>query len=42
MLPIISKYGLMVTPALVIDNEVKATGKIPSKQEIAKWIGEKE
>jgi len=34
-------YGVMVTPALVIDGEVKVAGKIPGKQEIAKWIEEK-
>jgi len=34
-------YGVMVTPALVIDGDIKAAGKIPSKQEIAEWIKEK-
>ena len=34
-------YGVMVTPALVIDGNVKVAGKIPSKQEITKWIEEK-
>ena len=34
-------YGVMVTPALVIDGDVKVAGKIPSKQEITKWIEEK-
>jgi len=34
-------YGVMVTPALVIDGEIKALGKIPSKQEITEWIKEK-
>jgi len=31
----------MVTPALVIDGDVKVAGKIPSKQEITDWIEEK-
>jgi len=31
-------YGVMVTPTLVIDGEVKVAGKIPSKEEIKKWI----
>jgi len=31
----------MVTPALVIDGEVMVAGKIPSKEEITKWIEEK-
>lgn len=34
-------YGVMVTPALVIDGEVMVAGKIPSKEEITKWIEEK-
>ena len=34
-------YGVMVTPALVVDGDVKAAGKIPSKEEITKWIEEK-
>jgi small redox-active disulfide protein 2 len=31
-------YGVMTTPALVIDGEVKVAGKIPAKDEIEKWI----
>lgn len=34
-------YGVMVTPALVIDGDVKVAGKIPSKEEITGWIEEK-
>lgn len=34
-------YGVMVTPALVIDGEVKVAGKVPNKQEVTKWIEEK-
>ena len=34
-------YGVMVTPAIVIDGDVKIAGKIPGKQEIAEWINEK-
>jgi small redox-active disulfide protein 2 len=33
-IPEIMKYGVMVTPALVIDNEVKVAGKVPSVDEI--------
>ena len=36
----IINYGVMVTPALVIDGDVKVAGKIPSKKEIIKWIEE--
>ena len=31
----ISGYGVMITPALVIDGQVKAAGTIPSPDEIA-------
>ncbi|MFO7929025.1 MAG: thioredoxin family protein [Candidatus Humimicrobiaceae bacterium] len=34
----ITEYGVIMTPALVIDGEVKVAGKIPSKQEIIEWI----
>lgn len=34
-------YGVMITPALVIDGNVKIAGKIPEKEEITKWIKEK-
>ncbi|MDD4288683.1 MAG: thioredoxin family protein [Candidatus Caldatribacteriota bacterium] len=37
----ITEYGVMMTPALVIDGEVKVAGKIPAKQEIMTWIKEK-
>jgi len=37
----ITAYGVMMTPALVIDGELKVAGKIPSKQEIINWIEEK-
>jgi small redox-active disulfide protein 2 len=38
---IIIGYGVMLTPALVIDGVVKIAGKIPSKKEITEWIEEK-
>lgn len=34
----IMKFGVMVTPALVIDGEVKASGRIPAVAEIVGWI----
>ena len=37
----IMSYGVMMTPALVIDDEVKAVGKIPAESEIKGWIGVK-
>ncbi len=38
----IMTYGVMTTPALVIDGKVKAAGKIPSKEEIIKLLGGKQ
>lgn len=37
----IMNYGVMITPAIAIDKEIKAAGRIPSKDEIKKWINEK-
>ncbi|TAN34607.1 MAG: thioredoxin family protein [Candidatus Methanoperedens sp.] len=37
----IMNYDVMMTPALVIDGDVKSAGRIPSKDEIKKWINEK-
>ena len=34
-------YGVMITPALVIDGNVKVAGKLPSKQEMTEWIKKK-
>jgi protein-disulfide isomerase len=34
----ISGYGVMLTPALVIDGKVRSAGKIPSVDEIASWL----
>jgi small redox-active disulfide protein 2 len=34
----IMKFGVMITPALVVDGEVKIAGKVPSVDEIKKLI----
>lgn len=34
-------YGVMVTPAIAIDGEVKMSGKIPSVEEIKMFIAQK-
>ena len=34
----IINYGVMSTPAIVIDGQVKASGKIVDAQEIKKWL----
>ena len=34
----IMKFGVMMTPALVIDTEVKCSGRIPQAAEIVSWL----
>lgn len=34
----IMAYDIMSTPALVIDEEVKSSGRLPRKEEIVEWI----
>ncbi len=34
----IMSFGVMVTPALVIDGEVKVTGKVPKADEIKEML----
>ncbi len=34
----IVSYGVLSTPALVIDGKVKVSGKIPRLEEIKEWI----
>jgi small redox-active disulfide protein 2 len=36
----IAEYKIMATPGLVINNKLRSTGRIPSKDEIRKWIEE--
>jgi small redox-active disulfide protein 2 len=35
----IAKFGVFGTPAVVVDGNVKAVGKVPSVEEIKGWIG---
>ena len=35
----IAGYGVLGTPAVVVDGEVKSVGKIPSKEDITSWLG---
>lgn len=34
----ITTYGVLATPAIVVDGVVKAAGKIPRVEEIKEWI----
>jgi len=34
----IMAYDIISTPALVIDEQVKASGRMPRKDEVAEWI----
>jgi len=34
----IMKFGVMMTPALVVDGQVKAAGRVPSPEEIQKML----
>ena len=36
----IINYGVMITPALVIDGKIKASGRIPNHEEIKIWLQE--
>ena len=35
----IAGYGVMGTPAVVIDGEVKISGKVPKPKEVQAWLG---
>jgi small redox-active disulfide protein 2 len=37
----IAKHGVFVTPAVVVDGEVKSVGKVPSEEEVKAWIDKK-
>jgi small redox-active disulfide protein 2 len=34
----IAKFGVMFTPALAVDGEVKVAGRVPSPDEIRAWL----
>jgi len=35
------RYGIMMTPGLVVDDEVKSAGIIPKEEEVLKWLRER-
>jgi len=32
------KYGVFSTPAVIVDDQVKAVGKVPGKKDVLDWI----
>ena len=34
----IAKFGVFATPAVVINGDIKCVGKVPTVEEIKKWI----
>ena len=34
----IANYGVLITPALVVDGVVKVAGKVPKTDQIKEWI----
>ncbi|MFW5884984.1 MAG: thioredoxin family protein [Patescibacteria group bacterium] len=34
----ITEYGVMSTPAIVVEGQVKASGRIPEVEEIKEWL----
>ncbi|MHC4202657.1 MAG: thioredoxin family protein, partial [Planctomycetota bacterium] len=35
----IMNSGVMMTPALAVDGEVKVSGKVPSLDDVKSWLG---
>jgi len=35
----IAKLGVFTTPAVVIDGQIKCSGKTPTKKEVLAWLG---
>lgn len=36
----IASYGVLGTPAVVVDGQVKLVGKVPSKEQVKSWLNE--
>ena len=34
----IAQYGVFVTPAVVVNGEVKSVGKVPKKDDVKAWL----
>jgi small redox-active disulfide protein 2 len=35
----IAKLGVFTTPAVIIDGQIKCSGKTPTKKEVLAWLG---
>jgi hypothetical protein len=35
---VFGQYGVFMTPAVVVDGEVKVAGKVPKESDILKWV----
>ncbi|MFV0435997.1 MAG: thioredoxin family protein [Desulfopila sp.] len=35
----IAQLGVFSTPAVIIDGEVKCTGRVPKEEEVESWLG---
>lgn len=35
---VFAQYGVFMTPALVVNGEVKVAGKVPKESEVLKWL----
>ncbi len=35
----IAKLGIFSTPAVVVDGQIKLTGKVPTKPQVKSWLG---
>ncbi|MGA9263093.1 MAG: thioredoxin family protein [Desulfobacterales bacterium] len=33
-----ARYGVFVTPAVVVNGDVKSVGKVPKKNEVIAWL----
>ena len=38
----IGKYGIMGSPALIMNNKLKMAGRLPNKEQLKKWIEEEQ
>ena len=34
----IASYGVFGTPSVIVDKEVKCTGKVPKKEDVKSWV----